>query len=323
MVIRFPCYKLCQTSIDSNIQTNKLSSDTDFIIKSERISLDILNFDDNFILEEYDLVNPNNYSLNSISLIYSLLMENISVRSGKDILAYDLDENIINPSNPIVNLTIHFEDGFYNDTTKHLFIEYNLKESLIKESEKYYFIQFTTSIDYFTESLSIDLRLPEKCVLYSKDVDPVSPNPTNYFPQRRIFLQWVHTDKEPGEEVVFIVFFESYSTRAPVWVFIVGPVLGIGAGIIGTYLFMHKRKRKSIKKLGDVFLSRTQKELILIILENGGKIPQVELNEKTSFSKSNISRTLIPLEEKGLVRKEKLGRNFIIYLTEEGYKVIE
>ena len=81
--------------------------------------------------------------------------------------------------------------------------------------------------------------------------------------------------------------------------------------------------KASPKKATQPNLTETQKELLWIIAEKGGKISQKELCTITGYTKTKISRNLISLEQQVLVTKEKWGRNFRVYITETGRKVIE
>jgi uncharacterized membrane protein len=86
---------------------------------------------------------------------------------------------------------------------------------------------------------------------------------------------------------------------------------------------MRKSERKRKAKLERIYLTDTQKELLRIIYEKDKRLQQKDLLELTGFSKSKISRNLTPLVEKGLVIKEKWGREFIVEITEAGKKVVE
>ena len=78
-----------------------------------------------------------------------------------------------------------------------------------------------------------------------------------------------------------------------------------------------------MKRIGEIYLSKDQKELLKLIHDQGGKQTQKELVTITGLSKSKISRDLNLLEEKGFVRKQRWGKQYRVYLTETGEKVIE
>ena len=95
--------------------------------------------------------------------------------------------------------------------------------------------------------------------------------------------------------------------------------MGIGiTAIVARYI-----EKQAVKKLGTSLLSENQLELLKIIVENSGKVSQKALCELTSFSKSKISRNIVPLEERGLLRREKWGRTYVVYITDSGKKVVE
>jgi uncharacterized membrane protein len=100
-------------------------------------------------------------------------------------------------------------------------------------------------------------------------------------------------------------------------------LLGVSAGVAGTLWIVNRRKRKTIRKLGEIFLTDIQRELLQIIVDKGGKITQKELVTITEYSKSKISRNLSPLEENEFITKQKWGNQYRVYITELGRKVIE
>ena len=120
------------------------------------------------------------------------------------------------------------------------------------------------------------------------------------------------------------VFFDEPSNSSPaIWIIVIGPILGTILGASSVYWWMKKREKKSIEQLGKIFLTDEQKLILKIVLNNEGKITQKELIKQTQFTKSKISRNLFPLEEYGLIKKEKWGREFKIYITESGEKILE
>ena len=102
-----------------------------------------------------------------------------------------------------------------------------------------------------------------------------------------------------------------------------GTIIGFFLGISGTSWMIKYRERKTKRKLGQSLLTENQKFLIRLIYDKQGKISQKDLCEVTGFSKSKISRNLVPLEERGLIIREKWGRTYVVYLTEDGSEVIQ
>jgi len=66
-----------------------------------------------------------------------------------------------------------------------------------------------------------------------------------------------------------------------------------------------------------------EKEIILKLLENNGRLSQSKLVNKTNLSKVQVFRTLEKLKECGIISKESRGKINIIELDKEFYKNIE
>ncbi len=90
-----------------------------------------------------------------------------------------------------------------------------------------------------------------------------------------------------------------------------------------TIWIMRRREKRAVKKLGTIFLSETQKKFLEIIVENGGRISQKELTTMTGYTKARVSRNLISLEQQQMITREKWGRNYRIFITETGVKVVK
>jgi uncharacterized membrane protein len=68
---------------------------------------------------------------------------------------------------------------------------------------------------------------------------------------------------------------------------------------------------------GEIEYLREDERLVVgKIMENEG-IDQREVQEKTGFSKAKVSNIVSELENRGIVRKEKVGRRNKLYLTKE------
>ncbi|MHA1446360.1 MAG: helix-turn-helix transcriptional regulator [Candidatus Heimdallarchaeaceae archaeon] len=140
----------------------------------------------------------------------------------------------------------------------------------------------------------------------------------------RLALIWTFTDLNPYDNQLLFLFYDEPIGGDPlIWLFIIGPVLGLSFGVIGTIWMMRRREKRAVKKLGTIFLSETQKKFLEIIVENGGRISQKELTTMTGYTKARVSRNLISLEQQQMITREKWGRNYRIFITETGVKVVK
>lgn len=63
-------------------------------------------------------------------------------------------------------------------------------------------------------------------------------------------------------------------------------------------------------------LPEDERQVLEPVLESPG-ITQIELRDRSSFSKSKVSQTVTDLEERGLLYRERQGRTYRIYPSEE------
>ena len=320
MLLLFPIKTNSISVFNSYSDNNETASFSQFIIKNHEITIDMKNLEEFFVVEKLDIRNPNNITISSIDLWINQSIQELIIEDGFGNLTFDL---FILPD--LKNkITVFFREDMYFNSNQSVWIYYSLSETYLEEIEDYYRFSFTSSVSYYTEKQIISVNLAYDCYINYDDVlQPIIPLPDNEIHRHRIFLQWIYENLTQTDNQAIVFHFDNILKGSPIWGFILGPILGVAAGIGGSYIILKRRSKRTIKKLGDVFLTDSQKQFVELILENNGKMLQKDLCEQTGFSKSNVSRTLIPLEEKGLIRREKRGRNFIVYLTEEGFKVIE
>lgn len=298
----------------------EIDSVSQFIIMNHAIEVNMKNLEEFSVNESLVIRNPNNITISSIDLWINQSIEGLYVQDGYGNLSLNL---LILPDSKN-QITVHFREDMYFNSNQTIWIYYYLSETHLEENEDYYRFSFTSHISYYTEKLSVTVNLPYDCYIDYEDVLlPVVPLPDNEIHRKKILLQWVVHDLNPGENHAISLHFDYLITEPTIWAYIVGPILGVAIGVGGAFLFMRRRTKRTIKKLGDVFLTETQKQFVKLLLDNNGRMLQKDLCDQTGFSKSNVSRTLIPLEEQGLIRREKRGRNLIVYLTNEGFKVSE
>jgi uncharacterized membrane protein len=117
--------------------------------------------------------------------------------------------------------------------------------------------------------------------------------------------------------------FPEEQSQFPYAIFFAGIVGGLLFGVGGMFWMIRRREKKAVKAIGTTLLSESQIELIRVIYRNDGKVSQKQLCDITGFSKSKISRNIVPLEERGLVRRQKWGRTYVVYLSDSGKAVVE
>jgi uncharacterized membrane protein len=296
------------------------SIDSSCIVDSHTITIDIEKLDDINVIEEFTIRNNSTVLLDTIDLWLNRTIEDLTVDDKNNTLFYTKDDTLLH-----IELTNSLQ---INETTSiRLNYQHKLEMDPIGKNPVYYLYAFERSVTYFTQKQDIRIKLPETCLIHYEGTGGISP-PPNYKGlleyENRYYAEWNFINLVPFDEDRWIhIWFDEPTPPLPIWAFIASPFLGLLAGVIGTVWIMRKKQKKSIKKLGDIFLSDVQKQFLKIIIENGGKISQKELSSLTGYSKNRVSRNLISLEQQKLITREKWGRNYRVHITETGARVIK
>lgn len=104
--------------------------------------------------------------------------------------------------------------------------------------------------------------------------------------------------------------------------------IGLLVGTIVYYIMSDKviQQEQSLKKNTKIilnFLTSQEKKVIETLMENDGKVQQYELSHLPNLNKVKTHRILFNLEQKGVIRKEKLGKINKIVLNKELYEVLK
>jgi uncharacterized membrane protein len=300
------------------------SSNDSFIVKTHKVNINIFSVSNVSVTEIFDIENNQNVSVTSVDLWINQSCSNINVRDGLGDLVFDT---------PIRTyfyqlLSIQLRTSLLSNRSTTIYINYDLAGSIYSHKNPNHLrFEFFSTITYETNNHDFTIKLPKKSfVLASEDIVDII-YPAGFFQfivGQRIAISWSNTDLEPNENPYYRVRFEEQKRNTLAIVFsIIGPILGLSIGIIFTLWIMRRRERKTVKEIGTIFLNESQKMLLKNIYESGGKILQRELAKKTGFTRSKTSRNLISLEQHGMIKRERWGRNTIIRITKTGEKVIE
>ena len=136
-------------------------------------------------------------------------------------------------------------------------------------------------------------------------------------------FEWAIPILHLGQEKVFIVKYQLPNTdpqdlvTSPLFVaFIV--ILGVVAGIIITSFGPKVLERaRRIGQVRFVGITSEEQEVLDVLRQKGGSCAQKELYTEFSMSQSKVSLILTALEERGLVRRFRDGRENMVHLIEE------
>jgi hypothetical protein len=298
------------------------SSDDIFVINNHIIHAVFENLNTVFFTETIEIQNKQTEPATSILLWLNHSCRNISVQDAHGELIFEKIQESI--SYHLLNITLRNEVPFNQKFD--IYITYFL-DSIVPEEEYYYF-QYYSTINYFTENYHLKFLLPERCLIhYWEDKTSIHPEPESLeFDTRlnRIVVSWSFEDLTKNSTPLFFAYFDPPPPgNHHIWAYVISIILGILTGIAGTYWFLSRRVKRTTKEIGGLFLNESQKVLLKTILEKEGRISQSELCRKTGFSRSKTSRNLISLEENGFIKKERWGKNAIIEITKTGKQVIK
>lgn len=195
-------------------------------------------------------------------------------------------------------------------------------ENLNRKGNVYEFI-FSKPILDLTENLEVIVVLPPKAFIAESEIGS-SINPTNFRLSvdpsgRRIIVQWKIEKPNLGERTDFSILFEIPEEK-PVIIaekesnlilYVSGIISLLAIGVV-IYLFLLYR-RKQEKKIISV-LKDDEKFVLEVIKELGNGCKHKDVVKRTKFSKAKVSRILLELQKRGLIRLERVGKNTKIYI---------
>jgi hypothetical protein len=303
---------------DSNFVCQSI--DYSCIISSHSVTINLEGIDDISVEEEFIIKNNSSDPMEGVSLWLNQSFADLTIVDSSGSLEY----SFINETNLI---SIDFATNIITDQLTFVKISYNLDRTMTKAGSdpSYFLFSFVPSMTYYTQLQEISVTLPSTCDIYYGgypiDIHPDTSPPIGVGDQK-LKITWFFTDLAPfnEEHFIFVCFTEPIAPPL-VWPFVIGPILGLAAGVTGTIWLMRRREKRTIKKIGSIFLNDNQKRFLEIIIENGGKISQKELTTITGYTKNKVSRNLISLEQQQLIIREKWGRNYRIFITETGERV--
>lgn len=189
-----------------------------------------------------------------------------------------------------------------------------------------YFGDFIFYIRPMTEiaNFTFTAVLPQDALLSRESIVPLFPvSDSNYTDGESLTFVWFTDSLQVGQERVFIVKYQFPNVQTgPLGSFlfesIVIAVLGIIAGIaltIGGPKFYYRVKRIGTVKF--VGVTSEEEEVLEVIRQKGGSCPQKDLYTEFDMSQAKVSLILNNLEERGLVRRFREGRENVVHIMED------
>ncbi|MDF1540123.1 MAG: hypothetical protein P1Q69_14605 [Candidatus Thorarchaeota archaeon] len=173
-------------------------------------------------------------------------------------------------------------------------------------------------------NFSLTVLLPPLSALSQQSVTPIFPQSSaNYTDGLSMAFLWQVDTLHPGQEKVFIVRYQtsieesSPSTLSSIQLVIIAlTFLGIGlvVGYAGPKFIVRLGEISRVRIVG---ITSEEEEVLDAIRLKGGSCPQKDLYQDLDMSQAKVSLILTALEERGLVRRFKDGRENTVHIIEE------
>lgn len=166
--------------------------------------------------------------------------------------------------------------------------------------------------------------LPQDALLSRDSAVPLFPSPdSNFTDGSSLAFVWYRDSLMIGQELAFTVKYQYPNTQTgPIGSVLVQSiiiaVLGVIGGIvltIGGPIIYHRLKRIGTVKF--VGVTSEEEEVLEVIRQKGGSCPQKDLYTEFDMSQAKVSLILNNLEERGLVRRFREGRENVVHIMED------
>ncbi len=178
------------------------------------------------------------------------------------------------------------------------------------------------SIDF--ANFTFTAILPQDAMLSRESVVPVFPaTEANYTDGATLAFVWFFQYLQPGQEKVFTIRYqlpndEVVSPQSYILNYLVIALLGIASGILltlgGPKLYHRIRRIGTVRFVG---VTTEEEEVLEVIRLKGGSCPQKDLYTEFDMSQAKVSLILNNLEERGLVRRFREGRENVVHIMED------
>ena len=199
-----------------------------------------------------------------------------------------------------------------------------IPDNFITKKGDIYKLMFEKPVIDTTDLLKVSVRLPKKAFIAESAIGN-SINPPNFELSidpsgRNIIVKWNIENPSLGNKYDFSILFEKPVEKIIIskednkikaqLIYIISILLLISiGGISAFYIYITKhRKIINLQKEDD-------KKVIEAIKELGNGCKHKEIVKKTGFSKAKVSRILLDLEKRKIIRVERVGKNTKIYLN--------
>jgi uncharacterized membrane protein len=176
-------------------------------------------------------------------------------------------------------------------------------------------------------NLSFAAVLPSHAVLQTESTAPLFPEPTtNHTDGTGLAFVWYTSQLLPGQEIVYIVKYKMPASLLQTTasggtnMFLIAGAAALAGGAFVLFLLQVPKivkEMRTAKAIKDSNLSDDEQSILEFIAKRGGSCPQREIYEGLDISQSMASMVLTSLEQRGVIKRLKSGRENVVHILEE------
>lgn len=156
------------------------------------------------------------------------------------------------------------------------------------------------------EDIEIEIKLPRDTTLSEDVLLPISPSGSSATLEgRRVVVRWSFENKKKGDIIPVRIYYESLIPPNDNDYFFTIIIAAIVIIVLPFMVYFNLRKKKIVRTVLD-----DNEKTVFDLLNNakGKTLTQREIVRVTDFSKAKTSRLIKNLQERGLIKVEKVGR---------------
>ncbi|MHA1555839.1 MAG: helix-turn-helix transcriptional regulator [Candidatus Heimdallarchaeota archaeon] len=249
------------------------------------------------------------------------------------VFCFDLIESLqfiwsVNPKiGNLINITLR--NPLLLDEICAFSVSYKIRDKIypIEGALDYLELNYEVSHPRNSITFNLDLFLPIYAEVLDEDpLKPFFPSPSKISEENDIIkIRWELTNRDINESDLFLIRYVPGSafisnTNSKILLSLLSLFGGLVLGAVAVVLFYTVRKKPVEKQLVTSLLSKSEQEIIVAINLDGGVSTQRRICDKTSFSKSKVSKILAKLEEKDVLIRNRWGRTNKVTITNQSFR---
>jgi len=176
-------------------------------------------------------------------------------------------------------------------------------------------------------NLTFSAALPPHAILHSEAAAPLFPTATsNHTDGTRIVYVWETDILLPGQEIVHIIKYlipavlldtATAATDNSLAIGIIAAIAAAGAVLIIERIPAWMKRLRTREFIVSGKISAQEQEILDLLSKRGGSCSQREIYENLDMSQAMASMMLTSLEERGLIKRLRSGRENIVHIMED------